>query len=48
MRTITQIVTIVALLIGVYLFLNNWMGATSIIGTIASNTNQSIKTLQGR
>jgi len=48
MRSLTQIFTIVALLIGIYLFLNNYMGAASIISTIASNTNQGIKTLQGR
>lgn len=48
MREATQILTIVAMLIGIYLFLANYMGATSIINTIANGTNSGIKTLQGR
>lgn len=48
MRDVMQVLTGIGFLIGIFLFLNNYQGATSIISSIAMNTNQSIKTLQGR
>lgn len=48
MQTVTRILVGIGFLIGIYLFLGNYKGAASIINTIATNTNTSIKVLQGR
>lgn len=45
---IVQVATGIGILIGIYLFLARGKETTSIINSIAYNTTQGIKTLQGR
>ncbi len=46
--TLVEIVSGIFILIGIYLFIHNWQGSTKVIQTIASNSIQGIKVLQGR
>lgn len=48
MNKIFDVIAGIFVLIGIYLFITNFQGTTSIINTIASNSIQGIKTLQGR
>lgn len=48
MRTITQWLTGIAILIGIFLFVSHGNTTVSIIKSIAEGTNTGIKTLQGR
>jgi hypothetical protein len=47
-RQIVEVIMGIFLLIGIFLFLNNYQASVGIIQTIASNSIQGIKVLQGR
>jgi len=46
--TVIEIVSGAFILVGIYLFVKNWQGTTKVIQTIAGNSIQGIKVLQGR
>jgi len=46
--TVIEIISGAFVLIGIYLFVKNWQGTTKVIQTIASNSIQGIRVLQGR
>ena len=48
MNQIISVLSGIGILIGIYLFLSKGSQTVSIINTIASNSIQGIKTLQGR
>jgi hypothetical protein len=48
MNQLTKIVGGVGILIGMFLVLNNYTASTKIISTIASNSINGIRVLQGR
>lgn len=48
MRNIVEIASTILLLVALYLFLRNSAATVSIINTIAKNSIEGIKTLQGR
>lgn len=47
-RTLTQWLTIIAILIGIFLFISHGNTTVNIIKSLAEGTNTGIKTLQGR
>lgn len=48
MKLLGRVITIFALLIGIYLFLNNGSTTVKLIETIGNSTTNAAKTLQGR
>ncbi|CAM2914889.1 hypothetical protein [Erysipelothrix tonsillarum] len=48
MKKILTILTGIGILIGIFLFLNNWSASVSIINAVGKNATAGIKTLQGR
>lgn len=48
MNSVYKVVAGIGMLIFAYLIVKNWVGTTSVIQTIASNSISGIKTLQGR
>jgi len=48
MKNIMTIVAGMGVLIGIFLFLNNWQASRAVIQAIADGTTGTIKTLQAR
>jgi len=48
MRNFVEIASTILVLVGIYLFLSRPSATVAIIDTIAKNSIQGIKTLQGR
>ena len=47
-KTVIRVLTLGAVLIGTYLFLNNGTQTVKIISSLGGTLNESAKTLQGR
>jgi len=47
-KSIIRVLTIGAILIGIYLFVNNGNQTVKIISSLGGTLNESAKTLQGR
>lgn len=48
MKTVGRVVTIMAILVGIYLFMQNGTTSVRIIQALGGTVNESIKNLQGR
>lgn len=48
MKIVGRLITVFAVLIGIYLFLNNGTNTVKLIETIGNATTDAAKTLQGR
>lgn len=48
MGGVVKVLTGIGLLIGIYLFLNNWTGTVAVINGLGSQTWKGVSTLQGR
>jgi uncharacterized membrane protein (Fun14 family) len=48
MPAVMKIITITAVLIGLYLVLTNFLGSEGVIGASASGYTSAVKSLQGR